>query len=69
LEPSLFCGDDLVRIGFPEAVVLFDEPVDGRLRVYQRVKDTALQSPAGQLSEEASTAFSHEDEIVPRDEV
>jgi hypothetical protein len=58
LDPSFSRCDDFVGVGFPDegfglAVVVGDEAVDGDLQIDEGMEASALQSPAGELSEEA----------------
>ena len=53
-----FARDDFVGIGFPDewlglGIVLGDEAVDGGLQVDDGMEHAMLQSPAGELGEEA----------------
>ena len=55
--PSPDVGDDFVRISFPDegarlVIMLFDEAVDGGLKIYDGVEDAVFQAPAGQLGKE-----------------
>ncbi len=66
--PTFDGGNDFVGICLPDEgarllVVLFDEPVDDRLQVDDRVKDAVLQPSTCQFSKKPSTAFSHEHDV------
>ena len=59
LVPSTDLFDDMLRVGRPDeglgiAVGLGEVAVDRRLELDQRAEDTALETPPGQLGEEAS---------------
>ena len=56
--PSVNGCDDLFWVGCPDEwfgllVVLFDEAVDGSLKIDDRVEHTAFEPPFGELCEEA----------------
>lgn len=58
MVPAPDGGDDFVWIGDPReglrrVAVLFEEPIDSRLKVYDRTENAAFQTPLCQLGEEA----------------
>jgi hypothetical protein len=68
LVPTANSGDDFVGIGGPSEglriiVGLPEEAVDRGLEVDNRAEYTAFESALAQLSEETSTALSHEHEV------